>query len=79
MNATDAKTQKIEPDPNLLWWTKVSEAVCKRDFHNVSSYLFFNMKIIWTKIQTFIHDPASPTEVSIRFVLIAFPNNVQVP
>ncbi len=42
MLATDAKTQKIEPDPNFLWQTKVSEAVCKRDWHNVNSYLFFN-------------------------------------
>ncbi len=29
MNATDAKMQKIEPDPNVLWRTNVSEAVCK--------------------------------------------------
>ncbi len=43
MHATDAKTQKIEPDPILFWWTKVSEAVCKRDWHNVRSYLFFNI------------------------------------
>ncbi len=50
MNATDAKTQKIEPDPNFLWRTKVSEAVCKRDCHNVRSYLFFNMRIFRTKI-----------------------------
>ncbi len=28
-HATDAKTQKIEPDPNFFWRTKVSEAVCK--------------------------------------------------
>ncbi len=34
------KMQKIEPDPNL-WRTKVSEAVCKRDWRNVRSYLFF--------------------------------------
>ncbi len=39
MHAMDAKTQKIEPDPNFLWRTKVSEAVC-----NVRSYLFFNMR-----------------------------------
>ncbi len=44
MHATDAKTQKIEPDPNLFWRTKVSEAVCKRDWHNVRSYLFFNVR-----------------------------------
>ncbi len=40
MHATDAK---IEPDPIFLWRTKVSEAVCKRDWHNVRSYLFFNV------------------------------------
>ncbi len=28
MHATDAKTQKIEPDPNFLWWTKFSDSVC---------------------------------------------------
>ncbi len=44
MHATDVKTQKIEPDPNLFWRTKVSEALCKRDWHNVRSYLFFNVR-----------------------------------
>ncbi len=29
MHAPDAKTQKIEPDPNFLWRTKVLVAVCK--------------------------------------------------
>ncbi len=43
MLATDEKTQKIEPGPIFLWQTKVSEAVCKRDWHNVRSYLFFNV------------------------------------
>ncbi len=41
MHATDAKTQKIEPDPNFFMTDKISEAVCKRDWHNVRSYLFF--------------------------------------
>ncbi len=31
MHATDAKTQKIEPDPNFFWRTKVSEPVSKRE------------------------------------------------
>ncbi len=44
MHATDAKTQKIKPDKNFFWRTKVSEAVCKRDWHNVMSYLFFNVR-----------------------------------
>ncbi len=29
----------------FLWWRKISEAVCKKhDWHNVTSYLFFNMQ-----------------------------------
>ncbi len=48
MHATDAKTQKIEPDPNFFWRTKVSEAVCKRDWHNVRSYFFFYVRKFWT-------------------------------
>ncbi len=44
------KTQKIEPDPNCLCWTKVLEAVCKCDWHNMRSYLFFNVRKFWTKI-----------------------------
>ncbi len=50
MHAMDAKTQKIEPDPNFFWRTKVSEAVCKCDWHNVRSYLFFNVRKFRTKI-----------------------------
>ncbi len=34
----------------FLWWTKVSEAVCKCDWHNVRSYLFFYVQKIWTDI-----------------------------
>ncbi len=49
-HATDAKTQKIEPDPNFFWRTKVSEAVCKCDWHNVRSYLFFKVRKFRTKI-----------------------------
>ncbi len=49
MHAMDAKTQKIETDPIFLWRTKVSEAVCKRDWHNVRSYLFFNVQKFWTQ------------------------------
>ncbi len=49
MLATDAKTQKIEPDLNFLWRMKVSEAVCKRDWHNMRSYLFFNVWIFGTQ------------------------------
>ncbi len=44
MLVTDAKTHKIEPDPNFLMTDEVSEAVCKHDWHNVRSYLFFNMR-----------------------------------
>ncbi len=49
MLATDAKMQKIEPDPNFLWRTKVSEAVCKHDWHNVR-YLFFYVQKFRMKI-----------------------------
>ncbi len=54
MHATDAKTQKIEPDPIFFWRTEVSEAVCKRDWHNVRSYLFFNVRKFRTQcVETF--------------------------
>ncbi len=36
--------------PFFLWRTKVSEAVCKHDWHNVRSYLFFNMRKFRTRI-----------------------------
>jgi len=39
MNYTNAKTQKIEHDPNL-WRTKLSEAVCKRE---VNVFIFQNV------------------------------------
>ncbi len=42
MLATDAKTEKIEPNPKKVWRTKVSEAVCKRDWHNVRSFIFYH-------------------------------------
>ncbi len=44
MLVTDAKKHKIEPDPNFLMTDEVSEALCKHDWHNVRSYLFFNMR-----------------------------------
>ncbi len=47
MLATGAKTQKIEPGPIIfyfLWRTEFSEAVCKCDWHNMRSYLFFNVR-----------------------------------
>ncbi len=57
MHATDAKTQKIEPDPNFFWRTKVSEAVCKRDWHNMRSYLFFNVRKFRTKFRLSVQRP----------------------
>ncbi len=48
MYAPDAKTQKIKPGPIsffLLCRTKVSQTVCKHDWYNIRSYLFFN---VWT-------------------------------
>ncbi len=43
MHVTDAKMQKIEPDPIFffLWRTKVLETYVK-------SFLFFNMQKFWT-------------------------------
>ncbi len=29
MHTTDVKTQKIEPDPNFFWRTKISDSVCR--------------------------------------------------
>ncbi len=43
MLAADAKTQKIEPDPNFLWRTEFSEAVCKRDWRE----LFIFLRVQW--------------------------------
>ncbi len=42
--APDAKTQKIKPGPIrfFLCRTKVSQTVCKHDWYNIRSYLFFN-------------------------------------
>jgi len=40
----------------FLWWIKVSEAVCKRDWYNIRSYLFFNVPKILTKISDCLHD-----------------------
>ncbi len=46
MLATDAKTQKIEPDPKKnLWWAKVSEAACKRDWQCEVVFIFQRAKI----------------------------------
>ncbi len=43
------KRKKSNPIRIFLWRTKISEAVCKRDWHNVRSYLFFNVWKFWTK------------------------------
>ncbi len=41
MLATDAKTQKIEPDLNCFYWQmKVLEAVCKRDWQREVVFIF---------------------------------------
>ncbi len=60
MHATDAKTQKIEPDPILFLTDESSEAVCKPDWHNVRSYLFFNVR----KFRTPCAETFSVTTVS---------------
>ncbi len=46
MLATAAKNTKNQTRSDFfLWWTKIPDEVCKRDWYNVRSYLFFNM---WT-------------------------------
>ncbi len=45
-NACHGCEKRIKSNPIRisLWQTKISEAVCKRDWHNVRSYLFFNVR-----------------------------------
>ncbi len=43
------KCKKSNPIRIFFWRTKISEAVCKRDWHNVRSYLFFNVRNVRTK------------------------------
>ncbi len=45
-----SKHRKSNLNQIFLWRTKVSEAVCKCDWHNVRSYLFFNVRKIQMKI-----------------------------
>ncbi len=51
MFATDAKTQKIQPDTILFMTDESFEAVWRRDWHNVRSYLFFNKWKFGTSVQ----------------------------
>ncbi len=44
------RMQKIERHPNFFCRTKISETVCKRDWHNVRMYLFFNVRTFRMKI-----------------------------
>jgi len=44
------KRRKFNPIQKMLWQTKVLKAVCKRDWHNVRLYLFFNVQTFWTRI-----------------------------
>ncbi len=44
------KMQEIKPDKNNFFGRKkVSEAECKRDWHNVRSYLFFHVRQFQTQ------------------------------
>ncbi len=52
MHAMDVKMQKIETDPIFLWRSKVLEAVCKCDWHNVRPYLLAVFIFYYKKIQT---------------------------
>ncbi len=49
-NACYGCEKQLEPDPIFWGDRKISEAVCKRDWHNVRSYLFFNVRTFRTKI-----------------------------
>ncbi len=44
------KLKKSNPIWIFLWLTKMSEAVCKRDWQDVRLYLFFNVRTFRTKI-----------------------------
>ncbi len=70
MHAMDAKMQKIEPDLNFFWRTKVSEAVCKRDCHNVRSYLFFNVRKFRTQCAETFSDTVAAINGSVERMII---------
>ncbi len=44
------KKEIMETIQKNVWRMKLSEAVCKRDWHNARSYLFFNVQTFRTKI-----------------------------
>ncbi len=44
------KRQKSNSIQIYLWRTKILEAVCKRDWQNLRSYLFFNVQTFRTKM-----------------------------
>ncbi len=48
MLSTNAKNAK-NPILIFLWRMAISYAVCKHDWQNVRSYLFFNMQKFWTR------------------------------
>ncbi len=55
----------------FLWRTKISEAVCKRDWHNVRSYLFFNVRKIRTQCaMALMHKNGIWPEWKCKFTLI---------
>ncbi len=57
----------------FFWWTKVSEAVCKRDWHNMRSYLFFNVRKFRTEISDSVcNDLKASTHVWVTKVKLAF-------
>ncbi len=51
------KRKKSNPIRIFLWRTKISEAVCKRDWHNVRSYLFFNVRKFRTQCAMALKTP----------------------
>ncbi len=57
----------------VLWWTKISEAVCKRDWHNVRLYLFFNVWKFRTKFSDSVcNDLKGHCTLSLKFLYAFF-------
>ncbi len=56
-----------------LWRTKVSEAVCKHDWHNVRSYIFFTWKHFWWE---FLTQCAKTLTKKGQLAVIALQNNM---
>ncbi len=74
MHATDAKRRKSNLIRFFLWQTNVSEAVCKRDCHNVRSYLFLTCEYFGRKFRT----QCAMTLSQIYLVLVIMTNTINL-